>query len=587
MTSTAPIAELLDLTFRECRALRAKLPGTFRIVVLGDSNAYGFALPPEDALPAQLQLALDDGCHPPIEVLNLAGNGTNFEALAVLADRFGGAIESDLVVVVPSAYSAYPWPRREAAQRVSAWRDGWEKQWEPASLGLFASTLAEMAASHARRNVKLVIAYLQADVADWPDDPEAGEPGPLPLRSLRQRCIEAGVTFVDLATLFGPLGRDAACHSPVDFHPSALGHRLAARELARALTPYLPGRHPVTSAQRDALVGAQLEKLVVADVDAPPGTGYALAHARSCRASFDATARAHAAALHEALSLVHFVHAGVADAYELNTVFDAVAQATTGLGLRLRLAAAGVEGARGDHALTDATAPVVATIREMQRLVDGVREMLTRPRATPLTASSATVAALETATRHAREHLASEAPRVLLPLARLASCCERFEELARVHAAARVDEDALVQWRALHERLQIMKRWLGGLAALRASRGRACNVLMDISLPEAAGTRSVASVTYTTIRPDVRELGFAMYVLRDGKTGRYAYRVPPGTTGRLSVQLFHPRPYARADVEERPADFMKLFVQRGESVVPFEIGDVVSAPHLDPCADDV
>jgi lysophospholipase L1-like esterase len=83
--------------FRDRLYARPKRPGTFRIVVLGDSVAFGWGVPAEDTFPKVLEASLAH-LAPGIEVLNLGVTGYNpYTEAALLAD-VGLAYEHDLVI---------------------------------------------------------------------------------------------------------------------------------------------------------------------------------------------------------------------------------------------------------------------------------------------------------------------------------------------------------------------------------------------------------------------------------------------------------------------------------------------------------
>lgn len=81
--------------FRDRSRTLAKPAGVERILVLGDSLAFGFGVAQQASFPARMQAALGPG----VEVLNLGVNGYNpYTEAALLAD-VGVAYQPDLVVV--------------------------------------------------------------------------------------------------------------------------------------------------------------------------------------------------------------------------------------------------------------------------------------------------------------------------------------------------------------------------------------------------------------------------------------------------------------------------------------------------------
>jgi lysophospholipase L1-like esterase len=81
--------------FRDRRHARAKPAGVYRILVLGDSLAFGYGVAQEAAFPERMERALGPG----VEVLNLGVGGYNpYTEAALLAD-VGLSYEPDLVLV--------------------------------------------------------------------------------------------------------------------------------------------------------------------------------------------------------------------------------------------------------------------------------------------------------------------------------------------------------------------------------------------------------------------------------------------------------------------------------------------------------
>ena len=79
---------------------RPKPPATFRILVLGDSLAFGYGVAEDETFPALLESLLA-GAVPgrTVEVLNLGVNGYNAYTEAALFDDVGVTFEPDLVLV--------------------------------------------------------------------------------------------------------------------------------------------------------------------------------------------------------------------------------------------------------------------------------------------------------------------------------------------------------------------------------------------------------------------------------------------------------------------------------------------------------
>lgn len=83
--------------FRDRLRARPKPEGVFRVLVLGDSVAFGYGVAQQDAFPAVLEARLADGA-PGVEVLNLGVSGYNpYTELALFRD-VGVTYQPDLVV---------------------------------------------------------------------------------------------------------------------------------------------------------------------------------------------------------------------------------------------------------------------------------------------------------------------------------------------------------------------------------------------------------------------------------------------------------------------------------------------------------
>lgn len=86
--------------FRDRRYARAKPPGTFRIVALGDSITFGYGAPEGETFPKLLEARLDAAvASPRFEVLNLGVSGYNPYTEAALFTDVGVGYAPDLVLV--------------------------------------------------------------------------------------------------------------------------------------------------------------------------------------------------------------------------------------------------------------------------------------------------------------------------------------------------------------------------------------------------------------------------------------------------------------------------------------------------------
>jgi lysophospholipase L1-like esterase len=86
--------------FRDRPRARPKPAGVYRVIVLGDSIAFGYGVSSEDAFPARLERGLARaGPTPRIEVLNFGVNGYNPYNEAALVEQLAPVYGPDLVLV--------------------------------------------------------------------------------------------------------------------------------------------------------------------------------------------------------------------------------------------------------------------------------------------------------------------------------------------------------------------------------------------------------------------------------------------------------------------------------------------------------
>ena len=93
----AVVDELNPDGFHDDPWARDKAPGTLRVVLLGDSVAYGSGLPTSRVFPQQAEVLLADAAAP-VEILNLSIYGYDVEQIAATARSKAWALDPDLVV---------------------------------------------------------------------------------------------------------------------------------------------------------------------------------------------------------------------------------------------------------------------------------------------------------------------------------------------------------------------------------------------------------------------------------------------------------------------------------------------------------
>jgi hypothetical protein len=247
MTSPRLLRDLLPPEFRPGLETLARPPHTRRVVMLGDSYTFGFGLPEREGLAGQLEVELNRTTPGALfEVLNLGRPGLNLlEELAVF-DMVSAELAHDLVVVSLGDDDAHPWTRNELAHLGGRWEEQWRGQWaedNPAAPFL-KDGLRELARRTRAAGTPLVVTYFQSVAAS-----------DLPVRRLRALCQGLEVPFVDLLAPFARFERGQLIISPVDCHPTAFAHRIAAVELARSLKPLLSSQEELTWPQVEAVVG--------------------------------------------------------------------------------------------------------------------------------------------------------------------------------------------------------------------------------------------------------------------------------------------------------------------------------------------
>jgi lysophospholipase L1-like esterase len=230
-----PLRLLLTPGFRPAEALCGKLPHSLRVLVAGDSYAYGHGVSQHEALPSQLQAELNrDPGLPFCEVVNLGRPGLSvYDELEVLR-QVAARVEADLLVLCLSSDDASPLPRLVLDRGSREQRERWRLQWHPEGRDFahFLRVLGTIAKDQRQARRQLVVAFYE---------PVTGTDR-LPLAVLPAVCETLAVPFVDLCSPFARFAPEALQVSKADSHPSPLAHRIAAVELAAVLRPLLAGR---------------------------------------------------------------------------------------------------------------------------------------------------------------------------------------------------------------------------------------------------------------------------------------------------------------------------------------------------------
>lgn len=266
MSGHTLLRDLLPPEFRPAEHLLKKTPHTFRVVMLGDSYTFGFAVTQPQSLPAQLEASLNAKSKGAIfEVLNLGRPGLNLLEELNLLRMLGAELEYDLLVLCLGDDDAHPWSRNELARFGGAWEEEWYSQWSPenpASAFLQAG-LQQLKDEVGQREAQLVLAYYQS---------VAGSDQPL--QRLRALSQQLELPFIDLLAPFARFPREQLLISSVDCHPTPFAHRIAGVELAKGLRPLLPAAQSFS----EQTLEAQLTHFSDADLARSPTPGLALRH---------------------------------------------------------------------------------------------------------------------------------------------------------------------------------------------------------------------------------------------------------------------------------------------------------------------
>ncbi len=273
--------------FRDRLYARPKPPGTFRVVVLGDSIAFGYGVAAEDTFAKQLERRLAAAApNRPVEVVNLGVSGYNAYNEATLFADVGVTYEPDVVLLqfcvndlndptlhfdastqlalgaIPDA--AFPEPRerrplpsrwtrlchslrtctlafeRAAAPTGEELRDALTlRDGSGPELAWLGARYAEVAAAAARRGARFAVVTFPhpAHLADVP--------APLYQR-IAALGREGGWATIDLLPAYKRAAAEGERLMLDVWHPTAAGHRLAAETIFADLAchgwlPVVPG----------------------------------------------------------------------------------------------------------------------------------------------------------------------------------------------------------------------------------------------------------------------------------------------------------------------------------------------------------
>jgi len=231
----------------------ARTPGVVRIALFGDSVSANFALEPRDVIfPTRLEellAARGDGRR--YEVLNFGVNSYSLLQSLRNAELRDPIFHPDVIVVQLCLNDPHPTPLEDVIPPTSTGSralDAILRRLAPERFWLYDAVLRHYDAS-GWHNIEAGLRGFASLAGERPllavlfplfDDSAYAELGVGDLHAgYAQRAREAGVPLLDLYDAFERAGALAPPHPLDRIHPDASGHRLAAEEIARALSPAL------------------------------------------------------------------------------------------------------------------------------------------------------------------------------------------------------------------------------------------------------------------------------------------------------------------------------------------------------------
>ena len=274
---------------REYTAARCKADGVFRVLMVGDSMAYGHGVPWRRTLPSALEGFLNGTVWDRrIEVINGGISGLGLLEMWSALESRGQAYAPDVAVLVLC--------ENDAMLDLSSdlYMERVEQSWQPdgAAFGYFREAFAGFVDQAAQFDLPLAVAFYQVGPT------ELREPA---LSSIEACCEQYRVPLVDLSQDFQAGSSDPGSPTPVstepdpaepdpaepdpaepdptdpeawrrwvigsfNAHPTAVAHQLAGRRLGRFLAE--AGLLPADAAKREADVLAKLGEQSAAAVRA-------------------------------------------------------------------------------------------------------------------------------------------------------------------------------------------------------------------------------------------------------------------------------------------------------------------------------
>ncbi len=228
-------------------------PGVHRLLVLGDSQAFGWGVPLEQSLGARLEMRLETLGHGPVEVINAAVPGSNTYQQAALLERVGMDYQPDCVLVLFTGNDlALPFFLLKDAAVPSRWRSllllrfqqvAGSKRWfrfSDEEMISFVSQVDLARVPEAYRHMVGIDGYrealrrMKAAAGDVPivNVAELSELRPEVAEEIVQLQAELGIVHLPMTW---PRRERYLLDAATDPHPNPAAHRAFARRLASEL----------------------------------------------------------------------------------------------------------------------------------------------------------------------------------------------------------------------------------------------------------------------------------------------------------------------------------------------------------------
>jgi hypothetical protein len=581
-TPDLPLRQLLTPGFRPVDTLCGKLPHSLRILIAGDSYAYGHGLALEEALPSQLQeqLRRDPGL-PFCEVVNLGRPGLNVYGELEVLRQVAGRLEADVLVLCLSSDDASPCSRLELERGGHEEQERWRLQWHPdrPDFAYFLRALGTLAEDQRRAGRQLVVVFYE---------PVSGTTE-LPLAVLPEVCETLAVPFLDLFSPFARFAPEALVVSTADSHPSPLAHRVGAVELAAVVRPFLAAAlssAPTLPETAREQLARRLEWLRRAERPQRCAGRLVWNHLAEGRDGFGTGLPPGAVQLRELVN--RRVWAALLQELLDEAQADVAALGEQLLDLRRQLL---LTQLRVDSFLQE-PADWAAAGRALLAAGERLRELLQALAATPAISGGDLPEAREGGGGDAAavvlccvQQLAGE---VELERTRHQSACGGLRELlaevglvaARGEELGTVPGTAIQLARGIARSLERLSVLLG--PGLRGDLDHRAQLVAEVEMEEEEGVSHVDLVADCRVLFPYSQLHRQVhYVVRDGRRHAYRLDLPPGVVARVTLQL---RRYHDQGVElaADAAEVKMIWLTQGEEQRAYRPGMALFAPFPAP-----